>query len=584
MAKRGGQGKRRRLNPMSFWLDISISMKTLFVQTVLFVFPLAVCVIMFFSLMYLNILQQNAQRGYEYGRYVMDSFEADMLRIKSIAKIITANQQTRSLLTGAGGAEGEDVTRQVNLLIAGTADNHTKVGRTTLYATGNACASARARLPLWDGANGYASGWRYQDGESGESARASWVEVVYKDTAPVGVLEICLNETILPDMADNIAGIVGGSCIVQSRTGKVLCASAGMDEATLQKLRGLQGGSEGIQTLSRLDYAMTMYCGAMELTFLAAGTVEPSYNIISGYMTFLVSIVAVLLLMTFVSVWLNHIGITRRIKRLDEQIRRQTTIGQLDSLQPIEATGRDEIGTLAQNYNLMQHRMVELAERERAAQTMQQTARFSALQAQIQPHFLYNTLETLRMMADEHDDMEVADMLFVLGKLMRSSISGKEQEIELTREIENIKNYLLLNQLRYTNLRYEIVVDADVDGLKCPRFILQPLVENSVHHGISRSRGDGFLQVRIYEEGEDCLVDIRDNGVGIAPERLAEIQRSLGQDAALSQEQGGIGIVNVHKRLKIYFGGRSGLEIMSRPGEGTLCRVRMQRGEGGRQA
>lgn len=188
------------------------------------------------------------------------------------------------------------------------------------------------------------------------------------------------------------------------------------------------------------------------------------------------------------------------------------------------------------------------------------------------------------MMADEHDDMEVADMLFVLGKLMRSSISGKEQEIELTREIENIKNYLLLNQLRYTNLRYEIVIDADIDGAEVPA------VHPPAAGGKQRAPwhlevpGDGFLQVRIYEEGEDCLVDIRDNGVGIAPERLAEIQRCLGQDAALSQEQGGIGIVNVHKRLKIYFGGRSGLEIMSRPGEGTLCRVRMQRGKGGKQA
>ena len=565
---------KRHFSLIDSWLNISISSKTLIVQIVLLVIPLAVCIIMFSSVMYLNLAQQSAQKSYQYCRYVVDTFETDMLRIKAISNVIASSQQTTVFLTLADETKADEYYDKAKALITGASANHSKVRNTVLYATEYASPAARERLPLWSAAQ--YTGWYFTANERENGSDTSWIQTVYKDAVPVGVIEMQLTRYIFSDITDSIAKIIGGDCIIKSSKDNGVFYSTSADQAELDKLKNLQMYAEGYHALSFSDYAITIYCDAVGLAFVATGTAEPSYHMILGSIRFLIYIVAVLLITMFISAYLNYVGVTKRIKLLNKQICLQSQVKQLDSLRPIEIAGEDEIGILARNYNQLQKQLVEISEQERMAQAMQQTARFSALQAQIQPHFLYNTLETLRMMADEHDDNEVADMLFVLGKLMRSCISGKEQEIELTRELENIKNYLMLNKLRYSNLDYEIICDADIANMKCPRFILQPLVENSVHHGISRSKGNRYVQVHIYRQENYLLIDVQDNGVGISPDRLAEIKQSLGTDKPLNQEQGGIGIMNVHKRLKMFYGENSGIELFSTPDEGTLCRVRIQ--------
>lgn len=179
------------------------------------------------------------------------------------------------------------------------------------------------------------------------------------------------------------------------------------------------------------------------------------------------------------------------------------------------------------------------------------------------------------MMADECNADEVSEMLFVLGKLMRGSISGREQEISLSREVENCTYYLRLSKLRFERLNYSIDSQVDLQEIICPRFILQPLVENSIHHGISRSRRDGMILIRIYREGTQLYIEVKDNGAGIVPERLEEIRRAMASGEELHQEHGGVGLCNVHQRLRLFYGEASGLEISSEAGVGTLCRIRI---------
>ena len=179
------------------------------------------------------------------------------------------------------------------------------------------------------------------------------------------------------------------------------------------------------------------------------------------------------------------------------------------------------------------------------------------------------------MMADESNAEDVAEMLFVLGKLMRGSISGREQEISLAREIENCVCYLKLSKLRFERLNFQLSCETDIQDIVCPRFILQPLVENSIQHGISHCRHNGEVSIRVYRENAMLLIDVQDNGAGISSERLEEIRHALATNEGLQQEHGGIGLCNVHQRLKMFYGENSGLEITSTPGQGTICRIRI---------
>ena len=204
------------------------------------------------------------------------------------------------------------------------------------------------------------------------------------------------------------------------------------------------------------------------------------------------------------------------------------------------------------------------------------------LQAQIQPHFLYNTLETMRMLARASGDSTVADMAYSLGDLLRYSLS-KQDETTLQDELNNVKAYLSIHQIRMSDLYYEIVPEEGLMTLKCPRFILQPLVENSIIHGVSKRRGAKRIDIRFAIEQDYAIIEVSDNGSGISEEKLSILRQVLaGEAVGGMQTQGtGIGLINVAERVKAYFGGQSGVMFNSAPGEGTVCSLRLYLKENG---
>ena len=190
---------------------------------------------------------------------------------------------------------------------------------------------------------------------------------------------------------------------------------------------------------------------------------------------------------------------------------------------------------------------------------------------QINPHFLYNTLETIRMKAFCNGDKEIADIVKKLGKIMRRNLEVSGKMVSLQSELELIENYLQIQSMRFEGMvKYELNIEASVrkEGYKILPLLLQPVVENAFIHGLEEKKEKGTIIIDILENDECLIVKVKDDGVGIEPDKLEIINHKL----ALSEENNGksIGMINVNQRIKIHYGKQYGLSIESKFGKGTI--------------
>ena len=193
-----------------------------------------------------------------------------------------------------------------------------------------------------------------------------------------------------------------------------------------------------------------------------------------------------------------------------------------------------------------------------------------ALQTQINPHFLYNTLDSIAWMCEQGRNADAVKMVHALARLFRISISQGHELIPVAREIEHAESYLQIQKYRYKNqFTYAFDVDPECLDFLCNKITLQPIIENAINHGLKLLVDEGRIDVRVYRDGEDIVFCVQDNGVGMTPEQVESIlRRDPGNHT-------GIGIKNVNDRLQIYFGRQYGLHITSEPDVGTTVEIRM---------
>lgn len=196
---------------------------------------------------------------------------------------------------------------------------------------------------------------------------------------------------------------------------------------------------------------------------------------------------------------------------------------------------------------------------------------FLLIQAQINPHFLYNTLDTIIWLIEAGKNEQAIQVVSNLSSFFRLSLSNGREVITLQEELLHVKSYLEIQQVRYKDvLTYQLITDTALDGKKIPKLTLQPLVENALYHGIKLKRGIGCITVESRREGDDALLYVRDDGVGMTKERLSQVQEGL-----RSGEGTGFGTAAVYKRLQILFNGKCGFKISSTPGVGTEIEIRL---------
>lgn len=239
----------------------------------------------------------------------------------------------------------------------------------------------------------------------------------------------------------------------------------------------------------------------------------------------------------------------------------------------------DEIGALAGGLNNMAKELNAYIKKVYVAEIRQRDAELDALKSQIKPHYLYNTLEVIRMTALEHEDRETARMVESLSRQLKYLIGYNSDMVPLKREIENIREYFYIMRIRYENrIQLEVSVDEEVLEALIIKLSLQPIVENAVKHGLRPKTGDGTVRIEAHQQEQLLEITIMDDGVGMPEAVLEELNRSLSQEEMGIQTSEGwehVGIKNAYDRIKKNFGPEYGLEIMSTEGTGTVVVYRL---------
>lgn len=289
----------------------------------------------------------------------------------------------------------------------------------------------------------------------------------------------------------------------------------------------------------------------------------------------LMTILAVVVATAFISIYVLSGKISRPIKELVKAM--EDFEKNAEDFAFEEVGGSSEIRALSDSFDHMVVKIQALMEKVRNEEISLRKTELKALQAQINPHFLYNTLDAIGWLCEEERSQDAVEMVNALAKLFRISISKGHELIPIEKEVEHARSYLKIQNFRYKNqFTYEFHVEEECLSYYCNKITLQPIIENAIYHGIDRMVEEGKIEIMIQSEEDDILFIIKDNGVGMTKEQCSVILKKEPGD------QTGIGIKNVNDRIKIYFGEKYGIRITSEPDKGTCVTIRMPKVQEGR--
>lgn len=263
------------------------------------------------------------------------------------------------------------------------------------------------------------------------------------------------------------------------------------------------------------------------------------------------------------------LSITRPIRKLSE-VTDQVAKGNLDVRS--EVKGGVEVSMLSDSLNTMIDKINELLDQVTKEQVKLRKAEFEVLQSQINPHFLYNTLDAITWLAESGEQKKVVSMVGSLSEFFRTALNGGRDIITIEEELQHVRSYLEIEQVRYQDiLRYEISVPEELNKYLIPKITIQPLVENALYHGIKNKRGPGMILIKAKKEKDFFNIQIEDNGIGIEEERLEQVRAGI-RDKVLTGKDI-YGLYNVNERIRLNFGEQYGIFIESVHGEKTVVSV-----------
>ena len=288
---------------------------------------------------------------------------------------------------------------------------------------------------------------------------------------------------------------------------------------------------------------------------------------INNFRYYIFTTIMVLMMMLLEGNRLISRKISKPIRKLDESVKTYEAGGKPD----IYIGGSSEIRHLGYSVQRSYERIETLMEEIIRQQNERRKSELDALQSQINPHFLYNTLDTIVWLVEGGMQQDAVDMITSLSVFFRTSLSKGKDIIPLSEEKRHTLSYLEIQQSRYRDImEFEINIPPELDEVMVPKLTLQPLAENALYHGIKNKRGKGKILIEGFNLGDDMMLRVTDNGQGMTPERLYEVQ-----EAIRTGERAGFGLAAVSERIALYYGPGYGLKISSTEGEGTVMEVYM---------
>lgn len=320
------------------------------------------------------------------------------------------------------------------------------------------------------------------------------------------------------------------------------------------------GRSERLYSISRSEKTgwTTVDCVSVDELLKESNKAQSVYVIIA---------VALVIIALFLSRFIAG-SITRPIQRLRDSMARVQE-GDFKVSDVVE-NSENEIGSLTKSFNVMTHRIQELMEQNVRDQEEKRKSELKALQSQINPHFLYNTLDSIIWMAEGKKNEEVVLMTASLARLLRQSISNEDEVVPIAQEVEYARGYLTIQKMRYKDkMEFQIDVDPSILRINLIKLVLQPVIENAIYHGLKYKESRGLLQVKGFMKDGNAVLQVIDNGVGMDGETLAHIY----DKHKVNYQSNGVGIYNVQKRLQLYYGNNYGITYESEVGKGTTATI-----------
>ena len=397
------------------------------------------------------------------------------------------------------------------------------------------------------------------------------VEITDGPFTTQGVLLINVSYNSLDQIVGEVSLGNSGYLYLMDGGGEIIChpkaqlINAGLMEEDNLEVAGRKegsyrerfGGEERITTVKSIGY-----------TGWKAVGVNPTGSMTLNVLKTRIFVVFIVLLFLFVLTMINaYISsrITNPIKELEKSVSLLES-GDLDA--PVYIGGSAEIRSLGHSIQGMALRIKGLMNDIVAEHESKRKSEFDTLQSQINPHFLYNTLDIIVWMIENEKKTDAVRVVTALARFFRISLSRGKSIITVKDELEHVRNYLMIQQMRFKNkFTYEIDADEDVLELASLKLMLQPMVENAIYHGVEFMDGDGVIQIRVWREGDDLYLRVRDNGLGMTKEQVENLFKDSGH--VPSRRGSGIGVRNVNERVHLYFGDAYGLRIESEPDEGT---------------
>ena len=322
-------------------------------------------------------------------------------------------------------------------------------------------------------------------------------------------------------------------------------------------------GSRRIVTVKSIGYTGWKVVGVIPENLVSLNTIKTR-----------LFIVFLILLILFVLALINSYissRITDPIKELEKSV---GVLEEGNFAAPVYMGGSYEIRHLGKSISDMAAQIRRLMRDIVSEHEAKRKQEFDTLQSQINPHFLYNTLDIIVWMIENEQKAEAVKVVTALARFFRISLSRGKSIITVQDELEHVRNYLMIQHMRFKNkFTYEIQSDEEVAGLASLKLMLQPLVENAIYHGMEFMDGDGEILIKAWREEDELYISVGDNGLGMTKEQVDRLFDGTPHTA--STRGSGIGVKNVHERIKLYFGEQYGLQIWSEPDEGTKIRIHL---------
>ena len=304
--------------------------------------------------------------------------------------------------------------------------------------------------------------------------------------------------------------------------------------------------------------------------------VVPSENLWDNYGQLLLFFLFIVIFSVFLLVLVNlrlSAWITAPLKKLDRAVKELEAGREAVDL---KVNGPYEVEHLSRSIQSMVSTMRHLMDDILQQEEQKRRSELDVLQSQINPHFLYNTLDSVIWMTENGRTEDAVVMLTSLARLFRISLSRGSNIITVAEELEHARHYLTIQKMRYKNkFSAEISAEDGVESLHTIKLIVQPILENAIYHGMDYADGDGEIRVLAARDGEDVVIQVSDNGPGMPEEVVSRLLDQGGAYGAAGSKGSGIGLRNVHRRIQLTFGREYGLTILSEPDDGTAVRIRL---------